>query len=106
MEAAGPIPTDKPVISASAATGYDVTEVAVFADSPIHLEFDNKQAGVPHNVAIYDGPDRKTEYFVGEIIDGAGQAHLRRRRAGGRRVLLRVLGPSADDGDALREVSA
>ena len=49
---------------------FDVTEVAVFADTPFKLEFDNRQAGVPHNVAIYDGPDRETEFFVGEIIEG------------------------------------
>ena len=69
-ELAGPIPTHEPVISASSATGFDVTEIAIFADAPFLLEFDNKQDGVPHNVAIYDGPDRATEYFVGEIIEG------------------------------------
>jgi plastocyanin len=69
-EVAGPPPTDKPVIVATTATHFDVTEVAVFADTPIQLEFDNQQEGVPHNVAIYDGPDRATEYFVGEIFEG------------------------------------
>jgi hypothetical protein len=69
-EVAGPIPTREPYISASSATSFDVTEVAVFADAPILLTFDNKQAGVPHNVAIYDSPDRTTEYFVGEIFEG------------------------------------
>src|SRR4029079_11633761 len=67
---AGPAPTDKPIISASAATGFDQAEIAVYADAPISLEFDNKQDGVPHNVAIYDGPDRAHQYFVGEIITG------------------------------------
>jgi hypothetical protein len=69
-EAAGPLPTREPVITASSATSFDVTEVAVFADSPFLLRFDNNQEGVPHNVAIYDSPDRATEYFVGEIFDG------------------------------------
>ena len=66
----GPPPTREPYISATSATSFDVTEVAVFADSPFPLTFDNQQAGVPHNVAIYDGPDRATELFVGEIFDG------------------------------------
>ena len=70
QEIAGPPPTNEPYISASAATAFDVTEVAVFADQPFKLTFENKQAGVPHNVAIYDGPDRATEYFVGEIFEG------------------------------------
>ena len=70
QEVAGPIPTHEPVISASAATSFDVTEIAIFADAPFLLEFDNRQAGVPHNVAIYDSPDRTIEYFVGEIFEG------------------------------------
>jgi plastocyanin len=72
-EVAGPVPTHEPVITASSATGFDVTEIAVFADAPFLLEFDNQQAGVPHNVAIYDSPDRTTEYFVGEIIEGPAE---------------------------------
>jgi plastocyanin len=69
-EVAGPPPTNEPYISASSATAFEVTEVAVFADQPFRLTFENKQAAVPHNVAIYDTPDRATELFVGEIFEG------------------------------------
>jgi plastocyanin len=34
------------------------------------MTFENKQAGVPHNVAIWDSPALNTEYFQGEIFDG------------------------------------
>lgn len=69
-EVAGPPPTREPTISASSAVAFEVTEVAVFADEPFPLTFENKQAGVPHNVAIYDTPERAVEHFVGEIFEG------------------------------------
>jgi hypothetical protein len=69
-EVTGPPPTREPYISASAVTEFEVTEVAVFADEPFRLTFENKQVAVPHNVAIYDTPERGTEYFVGELFEG------------------------------------
>ncbi|CAN5652497.1 hypothetical protein BH23CHL8_BH23CHL8_16530 [soil metagenome] len=69
-EVAGPPPTSEPYISASSVTEFEVTEVAVFADEPFLLTFENKQAAVPHNVAVYDSAERAIEHYLGEIFDG------------------------------------
>jgi plastocyanin len=66
----GPEPTDTPYVSASTAMDFEQDEIAVFADQPFTMTFENKQAGVPHNVAIWDSPALNTEYFQGEIFDG------------------------------------
>jgi plastocyanin len=67
--ASGPA-TGEPYISASAVTSFDQQELVVAADEPFDLTFENKQAGVPHNVAIYDTPERTTELFNGELVTG------------------------------------
>ena len=67
-DSGGPPPTNAPYVAASAVTGFEVTEISVFANEDFELTFENKQAGVPHNVAIYDSAARTTELFVGEII--------------------------------------
>ncbi len=47
---------------------FDVTSVEVPAGQPFTIEFDNQDAGVPHNVAITD--HMGTEVFKGEIFNG------------------------------------
>ena len=37
--------------------GFSTETLAVGADAPIELEFDNEEAGVQHNVVIFDGED-------------------------------------------------
>jgi plastocyanin len=66
----GQTPTANPVISAVSIASFEQKEVVVAANVPLKLEFDNKQAGVPHNVGIYDTPARATEIFKGELITG------------------------------------
>lgn len=63
-------PPDQPQIAASAVTEFETDELVVPAERPFPLLFNNKQAGVPHNLAIYDTPDRGTEHFVGELVTG------------------------------------
>ena len=55
----------------AAADGFDTDTLAVKADEPIALEFDNQDPNVPHNVVIFDGPDEKApELFKGELVTG------------------------------------
>ena len=39
----------------AATTGYSETQFTVAADQPFTIHFDNQDAGIPHNVAIYAG---------------------------------------------------
>jgi plastocyanin len=41
------------------------------ADKPFVVRFTNKETQ-PHDVAIYDGPDKKTKYLEGEVFSGPG----------------------------------
>jgi plastocyanin len=66
----GPTPTTTPYLSAVTVTSFEQREIAVPADTPFTLTFENKQAGVPHNVAIFDSPAKVNPLFVGDIIEG------------------------------------
>lgn len=52
------------------ATGvaFGSAELSAPADTKFQIEFDNQDAGIPHNVAIKDG--NNTEVFHGDIING------------------------------------
>ncbi len=43
-------------------------ELAAPADIPFKIEFDNQDAGIPHNIAIKDG--NGAEIFTGELVTG------------------------------------
>ena len=62
-----------PQISASNSVSFDTRLLIVPADRPFDLVFDNKQAGVPHNVRIDDSPAGATILFDGELITGPAQ---------------------------------
>jgi cytochrome c oxidase subunit 2 len=49
---------------------FDQQELTVPADTPFSIEFDNQDAGVPHNVAIHQGSPTGTETFRGDIFNG------------------------------------
>lgn len=66
----GQTPTANPVISAVSVLSFEQKDVLVVANVPLKLEFDNKQAGVLHNVGIYDSPAKAKEIFPGERITG------------------------------------
>jgi plastocyanin len=62
-----------PQISASSATSFDTKLLIVPAGRPFDLVFDNKQAGVPHNVKIADSAAQATILFDGEVVTGPVQ---------------------------------
>jgi plastocyanin len=62
-----------PQISASNAVSFDTKLLIVPAGRPFDLVFDNKQAGVPHNVRIDDSSAGTTILFDGEVINGPAQ---------------------------------
>ena len=76
-------------ISASA-LAFDHDDALVPGRPPVALTFDNQDAGVPHNVAIYRRPAYTQPQFNGEIVTGADDRHLRRAAAGRRHLLLQV----------------
>jgi hypothetical protein len=71
--AEGPAPTSTPTLSASQATAFDQRLLVVVADQPVQLTFDNRQAGVPHDVAIATTTDPPIQLFKGEQITGPDQ---------------------------------
>jgi plastocyanin len=66
-------PTTTPEISASSAVSFGTNELVFSANQTITLTFDNKQAGVPHNVGIYDAKGG-TELFAGDHVTGPATA--------------------------------
>ncbi len=49
---------------------YDRTEIAVPACAEVVINFENRDAGIPHNFALYTDSQAKTAFFRGEIITG------------------------------------
>lgn len=49
---------------------FDQGCLAAPAGKPFTIEFQNDDAGIPHNVAIYTDPSATTSLFVGEIFPG------------------------------------
>lgn len=49
---------------------FDISEFEVPADTPFRIEFENRDAGIPHNVAIYEGGQGGPTLFQGEIFNG------------------------------------
>ena len=51
---------------------YEQTSVTVKAATSFQIVFDNKDAGVPHNVSIHQGSATGAELFKGVIFNGVG----------------------------------
>jgi plastocyanin len=66
----GPQPTTTPYLSATSVLSFEQREIVVPADTPFTITFENKQAGVPHNVAIFRDPDKTDAVYIGELITG------------------------------------
>jgi cytochrome c oxidase subunit II len=49
---------------------YQESAISTAAGQPFKIEFENEDAGTPHNVAIHQGPASGTEVFKGEIFPG------------------------------------
>lgn len=78
-----PAPSGAPAPSGQPATGagptlmvsamnvaYEQTTLTAPANTPFKIEFDNKDASVPHNVAIHEGSPTGPELFKGEVFPG------------------------------------
>ena len=84
--ASGPAPSGSaPAPSGSAPTGsgklvvvdisalnikYEQTALTAPANTPFQVSFENKDAGVPHNVSLHLGDTNGAELFKGEIFNG------------------------------------
>jgi cytochrome c oxidase subunit 2 len=49
---------------------YEQTAISAPANTPFRIEFDNQDAGTPHNISIHEGSPTGTEVFKGEIFSG------------------------------------
>lgn len=49
---------------------FTTTELKVPADTPFELSFENQDAGIPHNVAIYADDTFATALYSGEVFAG------------------------------------
>ncbi len=49
---------------------FDKTEITVPACAEVTINFDNKDAAVPHNFALYTNSQATTNLFKGQIITG------------------------------------
>jgi len=49
---------------------FDADCLAAPAGKPFEIVFDNMDAGIPHNVAIYTDEGAGTPLFVGEVFNG------------------------------------
>jgi plastocyanin len=57
------------------ADGFSTDALSAEPGKPIDLEFDNSDAGIGHNVVIFDGPDDKAPtIFEGDVVTGPTKA--------------------------------
>lgn len=49
---------------------FDLSTITVSAGVEVTITQDNRDAGVPHNVAIYTNPSAQSAIFVGELTTG------------------------------------
>jgi len=52
---------------------FEQTAVTAKADAPFRIDFDNKDPGTPHNVAIHKDSPTGEEVFKGEIFNGVAK---------------------------------
>jgi plastocyanin len=68
---AGPSGSGGDVVQISAlGIKYEQTSVTVKAGTSFQIAFDNKDAGVPHNVSIHQGSATGAELFKGTVFNG------------------------------------
>jgi plastocyanin len=51
---------------------FEQTELSAPAGAPFRIVFDNKDQGIPHNVAIHRDSPTGQEVFKGEVFNGPG----------------------------------
>ena len=52
---------------------FEQTTLTAPANKPFKIDFDNEDAGTPHNVAIHEGSASGKEVFKGEIFPGVAK---------------------------------
>ncbi len=65
---------ERPEVTARSAASFETKLLVVPAARDFELVFNNEHEGVPHDVAITEGPERATEYFNGADITGVASA--------------------------------
>ncbi len=68
--AAGCRPKGTELAISAEGLAFDTNCLAAPADTPFTIAFDNKDAGIPHNVAIYTDSSAASKLFVGAIVTG------------------------------------
>ena len=76
---------------------YQESAISAAAGQPFKIEFENEDAGTPHNVAIHQGPAERDRGLQGRDLPRGGHQDLRRAGADGRQLYLRLHGASDDD---------
>ncbi|MDD1712064.1 MAG: cupredoxin domain-containing protein, partial [Methanoregulaceae archaeon] len=56
---------------------FNASEISVPAGAAVTIRFNNQDAGVTHNFALYDGPAQTTNLFRGELITGVKSVEYR-----------------------------
>jgi plastocyanin len=56
---------------------FNTSEISVPAGAAVTIRFNNQDAGVLHNFALYDGPAQTTNLFRGELITGVKSVEYR-----------------------------
>lgn len=69
-EASGPVATTTPYVSATTPAAFDERSIVVPADTAFTITFENKNAGVEHNVEIFSDAAATEVYYLGEYIAG------------------------------------
>jgi plastocyanin len=71
--------TQKPVTIDLTAKGFafNTSLISVPAGAAVTIRFNNQDAGVTHNFALYDGPAQTTNLFRGELITGVKSVEYR-----------------------------
>ncbi len=52
---------------------FDQHDLSAPANAPFVIQFDNQDAGVPHNVAIYEDNTKQNVLFRGDVVTGPTQ---------------------------------
>ena len=74
---------------------FETKDLKAPAGAPFQIEFDNKDAGIPHNIAIKDAERQRRVH--GRDLPGRRRQDVRRPGAPGGRLHLRVHGPPEHD---------
>jgi plastocyanin len=74
--AAAPVASLSPnlAVTAKSVLGFDTQSLSVPADTPLTIDFNNPDAGVQHNFAIFTSSDLSKALFQGQRITGPGTA--------------------------------